>query len=124
MKHESYEGHSLLSVISIWNRVSSPYRKLYAMWNSIRIRYNHTCMVQKNIPYAYGTYRTRTVCTIRVWYEIRVRYTTELLSENFGPLKILFLDQNFCENFGPGLILIFLKILVPPGLSCLLACSF
>ena len=35
----------------------------------IRIRYNHTRMVQKIIPYAYGTYRTRTVCTIRVWYE-------------------------------------------------------
>ena len=33
-------------------------------------------MVQKIIPYAYGTYRTRTVCTIRVRYEIRVRYTT------------------------------------------------
>ena len=39
---------------------------------------HHTRMVQKNIPYAYGTvpYRTRTVCTIRVWYEIRIRYTT------------------------------------------------
>ena len=35
-----------------------------------------TRMVQENIPYAYGTYRTRTVCTICVWYEIRVRYTT------------------------------------------------
>ena len=24
--------------------------------------------------------------------------------KNFGPPKILVLDQNFCENFGPGLI--------------------
>ena len=50
----------------------------------IRIRYNHTRMVQKIIPYAYGTYRTRTVCTIRVWYEIRIRYTTQLRITIYG----------------------------------------
>ena len=38
--------------------------------------YNHTRMVQKNILYAYGTYHTRMVCIIRVWYKILVRYTT------------------------------------------------
>ena len=43
-----------------------------------RVRYNHTRMVQENIPYAYSTYRTRMVCTVRVRYEIRVRYPTAL----------------------------------------------
>ena len=68
-----------MSVISIWYlRASVVPIEIFTLCEtfSIRIRYNHTRMVQKNIPYAYGMYRTRTVCTIRVWYEIRVRYTT------------------------------------------------
>ena len=36
-------------------------------------------MVQEIIPYTYGTYRTGMVCTIRVWYEIRVWYTAVTL---------------------------------------------
>ena len=34
----------------------------------IRVWYDHTRMVREIVPYAYGTYRTRMVCTVRVWY--------------------------------------------------------
>ena len=37
--------------------------------------------------------------------------------KNFGPLKILVLDQNFCKNIGPGLI--FLKNIGPTWTSIL-----
>ena len=59
MKHESYEGHSLLSIIRIWNRVSSPYRKLNLCHHCHVEQYTHTVQ-----PYAYGTEK----------HTIRVRY--------------------------------------------------
>ena len=42
----------------------------------IRVWSYRTRMVYKIVPYAYGTYHTRMVCTIRVRYKIRVWYRT------------------------------------------------
>ena len=34
----------------------------------LHVLHRYTRMVYKIVPYAYGTYHTRMVCTIRVWY--------------------------------------------------------
>ena len=46
------------------------------MVRTIRVWSYRTRMVYKIVPYAYGTYHTRMVCTIRVRYKIRVWYRT------------------------------------------------
>ena len=38
------------------------------MVRTIRVWSYRTRMVYKIVPYAYSTYHTRMVCTIRVWY--------------------------------------------------------
>ena len=52
------------------------------MVRTIRLWSYHTSMVYKIVPYTYGTYHTRMVCTIRVWYVphaygIKYAYGTE-----------------------------------------------
>ena len=49
------------------------------MVRTIRVCPYRTRMVRKIIPYAYGMYHTRMVCTIRVWYKIRIWYRTYAL---------------------------------------------
>ena len=44
------------------------------MVRTIRVWSYRTRMVYKIVPYAYGTYHTRMVCTVRVWYKIHVWY--------------------------------------------------
>ena len=46
------------------------------MVRTIRVWSYRTRMVYKIVLYAYGTYHTRMVCTVRVWYKIRVWYRT------------------------------------------------
>ena len=51
------------------------------MVRTIRVWSYRTRMVYKIVPYAYGTYHTRMVCTIRVRYKIRVWYRTVTVND-------------------------------------------
>ena len=72
----------------------------------------HTRMVYKIVPYAYGTYHTRMVCTIRVWYKIRVwyrtsprlrmalfRYLRKYLQGKYLQRQLMFLISTECYRF-------------------------
>ena len=57
------------------------------MVRTIRVWSYRTRMVYKIVPYAYGTYHTRMVCTIRVRYKIRVWYRTITIM-NFNTQRV------------------------------------
>ena len=51
----------------------------------LHVLHRYTRMVYKIVPYVYGTYHTRMVCTICVWYKICVWYRTSLKYRSIKP---------------------------------------
>ena len=78
----------------------------------LHVIHHYTRMVYKIVPYAYGTYHTRMVCTICVWYKIRVWYRAtatlqlcllvQLLQQrNPAILKTINRTSSICAQFLP-----------------------
>ena len=62
-------------------------------------------MVYKIVPYAYGTYHTRMpVCTIHVWYKIRLWYRTPSPVTEIFMLFQLPSHEPFCQRRIIGMV--------------------
>ena len=83
------QGHALHTIARRRQKQPSCYlaqSQIEGVWQlylTIRIWYNHKCMVKHIILYVYSTYHACMVCIVRVWYE-----TCDLIQGNCSKLHI------------------------------------